>query len=199
MKRGKILILISLIALGTTATAYAEDVYKWFQAKEIKVYVNGSGLNMSGYMTEEGVTYLPMREIADTLQGMVVWDQENEIVKINKPNVHISLLQVKENNNFIPFGDVEKGQHEFVIFTQVDSLYNKISSIKATIESPFGEEVYSYEDEITSSKENLWFTTPSIQINFEQVGKYTVKIYMKKVGDSSYSLVSERVIRSLAP
>ncbi|MFD2670267.1 stalk domain-containing protein [Marinicrinis sediminis] len=199
MKLRKMITVVCLLAVTTTTSVYASDVYEWFKAKEVKVSVNGSGLDSKGYLTEDGKTYLPLREITNTLQGIVVWDAQNQTVKINKPNVHISLLYVKDNKNLVPFGDVEKGKHEFVIFTQVDSLYTRVNAIKTVVEDIYGKNIYTYEHDIQNPKENFYVTTPSIQVDFKHIGKYTVKLYMKQDGNSSYSLVSERVIRSLAP
>ncbi|CAM3654045.1 stalk domain-containing protein [Marinicrinis lubricantis] len=199
MNLRKLAAVICIIGITSSVTAFADDAFEWVKAKKVKVSVNGSSMGTSALLTEDGSTMLPLRDIANQLQGMVEWDDKTQTVKVYKPNVHVSLLLAKDPKNMIPFGDVEKGKHEFVIFTQVDSIYNKISAIKTTIEDPFGDTVYTYEDEVKDHKENLWMTTPTIELNFKQVGKYTVKIYMKPEGSKQYALVSQKVIRSLAP
>ncbi|HEY0828351.1 MAG TPA: stalk domain-containing protein, partial [Bacilli bacterium] len=142
-------------------------------------------------------TMLPLSNVARTLQALVKWDSATETAFIYKPNVHITLFEMIKDKISGPFGNVEyKGKYDFVIFTQVDSLLTEVSSIKVTMEDPYGKEVVSENKELTKDqKNNFWFGTPTITHLFKYTGKYTVKFYMK-AGDGPYSLVSEKVIQS---
>lgn len=186
------------LLLAGSITVLANDVYDWYKARKVQVKVNGANISSSALLLQgEGRTMLPLREITSTLQGMVAWNAEEQTVEIYKPNVHLTMFTADDK----PFGKVDRGvSADFRILTQIDSLYNKISDIKITIEDPFGKDVYSYESNIQDEnmKETLWLDLKNIKMNFKYVGKYTVKCYLKPVGANQYSLVSQKVISSVA-
>jgi hypothetical protein len=198
MKFKRILLLILVFIIFGAATAFANDSFEWYKGKSVKVVVNGKELSSPGLLID-GKTMLPLREIANTLQAIVNWNDNTQTVKIHKPNVHLSLVQMGRNNSFTPFGQViHKTKYDFHIFTQVDSITTKVHSFKITIVDPKGETLYTYEDVLKEQKENIWIGTDKINLEFKELGKYTVKVFMKVDQAEDYSLVSEKTFPSIA-
>lgn len=198
MKLKRILLLILMFIIFGAATAFANDSFEWYKGKSVKVIVNDKELSSPGLLIE-GKTMLPLREIANTLQAIVNWNGNTQTVNIHKPNVHITLVQMLKGNSFRSFGQViHKTNFEFNIFTQVDSITTKVHSFKITIVDPKGEILYTYEDVLTQQKENIWIGTPAIDLEFKELGKYTVKVFMKVDEKADYSLVSEKMFPSIS-
>ncbi len=198
MNYKRFLILILVFTVIGTASALADDAYEYYKGKEVSVVFNDEPIEEKGLIINSK-TMLPLSNVARTLQALVKWDSATETAYIYKPNVHITLFGMNKDKISGPFGKVEyKGKYDFVIFTQVDSLLTDISSIRVTMEDPYGKEVYSKDKELTKDdqKDNgFWFGTPTITHLFKYTGKYTIKFYMKS-GDDPYSLVSEKVVQS---
>ena len=198
MKWKRLMLLILVFSMVGAVTVFADDAFEWYQGKKVKVIVNDTQLKSPGLLID-GTTMLPAREVAENLQAMVRWNGSTQTVTIDKPNVHISLLQEFKNGSFGTFGQViHKNKYDFHIFTQIDSLKTELYSYKITIVDPYGNTQYTYEDELKQQKENLWIGTPNINLEFKHIGKYTVKFFMKTDAKGDYSLVSEKVFPSIA-
>ncbi len=195
MKLKKFALLASVLFLLSTATVFADDVYGWYKGKKVKVYVNNIELMEPG-LSIDGKTMVPLRDVAEPLQAMVSWDDATQTARIYKPNVHMFVFEVVKDKITQSFGKVLKGKYNFIIFTQVDSLYSKAESVKFVIEDPSGTAVTVDEKSIEVQKDNFWYSTPSITFDFKQTGKYTVKMYMKLEKTENYALVSEKAIVS---
>lgn len=192
----KVLLLILALSVLGSATVWADDVYNSLKVKKIKVTVNGKEIRDGGVVTEAGRTMLPLREMADTLQALVVWDDDAQTVNVYKPNVDIfPYTTVKGQDS--QFGSVFKGKNEFSVTTQVDNLKTKIHSIKLTIVDPAGESVLTHEEQLKDANEEFWFKLTNLTVDFKQTGKYAIQVYMKASKDADYYLVGEKTIRSI--
>ena len=189
MKVKKLLVLVVLLSLWGGTMMFADSV-----SQKVRVIVNGSELKETGVLTD-GNTYLPLRQIADTLQSLITWDEASKKVTLNKPNVHMFTFNDKAN----PFGGVTKGSAiTFSVWAQVDSLYTNISAIKVSIVDPYGREDAIQTQEIAEKKDNFWFKTKEIKYNFDVAGNYAIRMYMKPSDSNSWSIVSEKLIISEA-
>jgi hypothetical protein len=148
----------------------------------------------------KGTTVLPLRALASSLQALVQWDSSNQTVSLFKPNVHMILVRDigKDNSMEQPFGVVKQGKRiDFVVFTQVDNLKAKLSSVQVSIITPSGQSaVTSVEKSIVEQKQTFWWPVAFKNVSFDESGIYTVKFSMMLDGDSSYTVVAEKQISS---
>jgi hypothetical protein len=200
MKANRLLVLIIIFTLLGAATVFADTVYEKYIAKKVTVKVNGTELESHGLVVDinkdETKTMVPLHDLVSSIGGIVSVD--NNEINIYKPNVQLSTLLAKDKR---PFGIVQKGKYEILVFAQVDSLYTKISSLKITVVDPFGTEVESNVEAIVEKdqqKENFYYMSKSLGINFKYTGKYTVNLYMKESGGSSYAKVAQIGINSVS-
>lgn len=201
MKARRIFLLILAFIVVGTASAFADEATEMYKGSKVKVVVNGKTLKAPGILLTvdgESKTMLPTRDIADILQAMVQWDQQNQTVSIIKPNVHIALTTSNKDGSFGTFGTVYyQSKSDFSIFAQLDSLKTNIKSLKFQIVDPYGDAVYDKEFELEGEEEDLvWFRTPTISLEFKYMGNYKVKMFMKPEGVDKYSLVSEKAFQS---
>lgn len=203
MKVKRLLLLVLALSLLGTATVFANDAAEWYKAKKVKVKVNGETLKAGGLlvtMDDESKTMLPLRDIANTLQAVVEWDEATQTVSIFKPNVHIALSTLNKDGSFGTFGSVnQKKKTDFFIFAQLDTVTMNIDSLKVEIVDPFNDVVYTSEHKLnlTANNDQYWFRTPHISMEFKYVGKYKVKTYMKTTEKGEYYLVSEKGLDSI--
>lgn len=201
MKLKKIILLMVIFSMVGVASAWADDAYDSYKAKKIKIVVNQddsfSGLTVAG--KEKSTRMVPLQDISDTLQALIQTD-DGSVININKPNVHMSLFEVKEvkgDTKLSPFGDVNQGgKYSFVIFSQIDNLLVDIQSLKIVIEDPYEMEVKEITKDVRESDDHFWYSTDAISLEFKNSGKYTVNFYMKPSG-GQYTLVSQKTIYSI--
>jgi hypothetical protein len=187
MKVKKLLVLVVLLSLWGGTMMFADSV-----SQKIRIIVNGSELKENAVMIE-GNTYLPMRQIADTLQSLIIWDESNKKVTLNKPNVHM----VTFIGGTKIFGNVTKGDKlDFDVLAQVDSLSVSISGIKISIFDPYGREQIIQEKKVSPETDNFWFRTEKTSYKFENTGNYTIRLFMRQSGSDNWSIVSEKNISS---
>jgi hypothetical protein len=203
MKLKRLLVLILAFSIAGSVTVFADDAFEWYKGKEVKVFINGQTMKSSGLLINgpkfENTTMIPLRDMAETLRAIVKWNGDKQTVNIYKPNVHISLVQQLKGGSFGTFGQVShKSKYDFYIFTQIDSLLTKVHSYKIVIEDPNNKNVFSEEKVLKEQKENLWIGTDNISLEFEHLGKYTVKVYMKIEESGEYFLVSEKMFPSIS-
>src|SRR5690554_1889070 len=197
MKLKRILLLILAFSIFGVVTVLASDTLN-LKGKHIKVSVNNKELSAPGLLIEER-TYLPVREMSETLQAIVKWDELKQTVNIYKPNIHISLFVAQKNGGFAHFGQVQKGNNfKFYIFSQIDSLSTPLHSYRVTMVDPNGTTVYVHQENIQDKAGDFWYGTPEIEHEFKHEGDYVVKGYMKSEYNGEYFLVSEKTIPSIA-
>lgn len=187
MKWKKTLVLVMLLSVWGGTMMFADSV-----SQKVRVIVNGSELRESGVLMD-GNTYLPLRQIADTLQSLIIWDEASKKVTLNKPNIHMFTF----NDKAIPFGVVIKGSEaKFSVYAEVDSLSASIEAFKFSIVDPYGREKTIQTEEISPKKDYFAFRTKEIKYDFDATGSYAIRMHMKPSGSDSWSIVSEKLIIS---
>ncbi|WP_338555740.1 stalk domain-containing protein [Paenibacillus sp. KS-LC4] len=186
MKFRKIAILLLALFLCSSTLMIASAA-----SQTVKVLLNGSELEEGGIMVD-GKTYLPIREIANSLQTIVTWDGQNKKATLTRPNVHIVLMQDSKL-----FGNVTKGNsYTFSVLSQVDNLKTDIAAVKVSIFDPYGSEKVIQTQTDTITKDNFWYRTEDLKYNFEYSGKYAVRFFLKTSASDDWTLVSEKLISS---
>jgi len=187
MKIRKIVILLLLLSLWGGSMMFADSAIQ-----KVRVLINGDDQDDGGIMTD-GKTYLPLRQLATSMQAIVEWDNQTKKATVYKPNVHMFLFQ----NNAV-FGNVAKGyQAKFKVFAQIDNLMTDIVAVKVSIFDPSGKEKVIQTESVKTSKDNFWFATEDISYKFESSGKYPIRFYLKLKGSDEWTVVSEKLISSL--
>jgi hypothetical protein len=205
MKVQRLFTLMLVFFVLSTATVVASSLWGEYEGySKAKVNVNGeaqyfSSSDAPAFMIK-GTTVLPLRALASSLQALVQWDSSNQTVSLFKPNVHMILVRDigKDNSMEQPFGVVKQGKRiDFVVFTQVDNLKAKLSSVQVSIITPSGQSaVTSVEKSIVEQKQTFWWPVAFKNVSFDESGIYTVKFSMMLDGDSSYTVVAEKQISS---
>jgi hypothetical protein len=195
MKVRKLILLTLALTLICGSVAYADSI-----SQKLRVWVNkNEEKEVDGASVLVGnKPYISAKLVADKLQAIVLWDDNEKKLTIYKPNVH--MLTRKDS---VIFGEVNKGSKlKFSIFAQVDSLKVKLSAYKWTISDPYGDETLietrnsDDKDFPELGDDNFWINSKEISYTFESAGDYTIRFYMKPVGESSFQVVSEKVITS---
>lgn len=196
------ILTLAFIILGTV-TVLAADTLNWYRGKSVKVVVNDKELETPGLLISannsplDNTTVLPVRELAGTLQALVNWDSKTQTVTIHKPNVHITLLEVHKDGSLTFFGQVaHKLKPKFHIFTQIDNITTNVHSFQVKIIDPNDKPVHEFEVELKEQRDSIWHGSELIELEFKELGGYTVQVYMKANEKDEYSLVSEKVIQS---
>ncbi|TMV46152.1 hypothetical protein FE783_27435 [Paenibacillus mesophilus] len=191
----------TLVVLGT-GIAYASSPWGEYQGySKVRVLLNNVEVpagDVPGFMTG-GRVVLPLRELSDSLQAVVKWDEETKTASIYKPNVHMFVARdiAKDDSPKTPFGKVSKGNKlDFVVAAQVDSLTTPIHSFKIDLVSPDGTVIRSVVSLQQESKESFWYSWPLESVSFDTVGKYKVQFKIKLNESQDYAVVSEKTIIS---
>ena len=195
------LMIIGLLILVSTITVVADSAYEWLRGKKVETAVNSMNIAESAYLVESsGKTYLPVRDVAEQLGVIVDWDKENNKLNLYKPNVHMAFNVKRKDGSYGTFGKVDYNKElSFLIFTQIDNLKVKVHSLKYEVAAPDGTVLYSYEDPSENQDQALmWGYSPDINLIFDQLGEYKVKIYMNLEEDGEYFLVSEKILYSIS-
>lgn len=207
MRIKRLVILVIVFVLVSAISVFARDAVQSFRGKDVKVYINETQLTKPGILVSEhtslkNTTMLPLREISETLQAIVNWDDKTQSVHIYKPNVHISLIEeIEERRRKVHriFGQVShKLNVDFAIFIEIDNITTQVHSVKVEMLDPKGHIVHDEIIETLAEKRNeLWVTSRVSNFDFAEVGSYNIKVYMKINENDDYSLVSERMLQSL--
>jgi len=199
MNGRRLLMLVLVLTLAGVTTAFADTLATKYAAKKVKVSLNGQEIAAPGLRVElekdQISTMVPLREMADAIGGFVRWDESENTVSIDKPNVNLIVLE----NGVQPFGVVATGKKiDMSLVAQIDSLKTPISSLKLTVNDPFGTEVASIIHPVEQTREYFWYKSEKIQVNFKYTGKYTYNFYMQESG-GDYVLMSQLAIYSIRP
>jgi hypothetical protein len=203
MKAKKLLILVlvfSALSVGAVFAAAPWGEYQGFS--KVKVNINNTELafaDVPAFLTG-GRVVLPLRQMADSLQALIRWNNSTQVVDVYKPNVHIFVAKevTKDYVTKQPFGKVQLGDTlNFVVFAQVDNLETRVHSFKIEVLDPYGN--LAAEPKVTvleEQKESFWYPWP-FTVSFDAYGKYKVRFSMKlNETDSDYTVISEKVIVS---
>lgn len=189
MRFRKIIVLLVLLSLWGGTMLFADAA-----TQKVRVIINGINQDDGGIIVD-GKTYLPLRQIASSMQAIVEWDNQSKRATVDKPNVHMFLFR---NNNV--FGNVNKGfQGSFKVFAQIDNLKAEITAVKVSIFDPGGKERVIQSGAVNPKSDNFWYATEDIEYKFESVGKYPILFFIKLKGSDEWQAISEKQISSLAP
>lgn len=188
MKFRKVVILLVLLSLWGGTMLFADAA-----TQKVRVIINGIDQDEGGIILD-GKTYLPLRQIASSMQSIVGWDNQSKRAIVDKPNVHMFLFR---NNNV--FGNVTKGfQGSFKVFAQIDNLKADITAVKISIFDPNGKEKVIQSGSVNPKNDNFWYATEDIEYKFEYAGKYPILFFVKVMGSDEWMPISEKQISSLA-
>jgi hypothetical protein len=188
----KKLIIISMALLLSGGSLVAAD--KLFQ-KVTFVYNNKSS-SEEALLVDDKV-YINIRSLSDSLQAFIQWKNSEKKLVIQKPNVHMFLMNEKRTM----FGQVDKGTvQKFLVQAQIDNLNVALSEFKVTLVDPNDKETTidsrsQSDDDFKEflEKDTFWFSSKVISYDFKYAGKYKLRFYMEqKNGDPQ--LISEKVI-----
>lgn len=189
MRFKKVMIWLMLLSLWGGSMIFANAA-----TQKVRVVINGIDQDDGGII-HDGKTYLPLRQLANAMQAVLVWDNQNKRATIYKPNVHMFLYQGNS-----PFGMVDKGfQGKFKVFAQIDNLKTDIAAVKVSIFDPAGKEKVIQSEDANPKNDNFWFVTEEIDYKFESSGKYTVRFFMKITASDEWTAVSDKIITSRIP
>jgi hypothetical protein len=191
MKIRKVILLTLIFTLICGSAVYADTV-----TQKLRVWFNNKEADDAGVVVD-GKTFLSIRTVTDKLQALLSWDDTNKKLTIYKPNVHMITM-----SDGALFGGVTKAKSKFLVLSQIDNLKVDISAFKVTISDPYNE-VETLIDQRDSTdkdfpdvgKEDFWFKSKDISYNFDIAGKYTVRFWIKLAGDSTFQVVSEKIIK----
>jgi hypothetical protein len=189
MKVRKIILLTLAFTLICGSAVYADTI-----TQKLRVWVNKKDYDSASVIVDNK-SYISSKIVTDKLQTILLWDEDNKKVTIFKPNVH--MLTSSDNNIF---GVVkQKEKIKFNTFVQVDTLKVDISSLKLTIMDPYGDEKLvevrnAGDSDFPDGKDNFWITIKDISYNFDSVGTYTLRFWVKPAGETSFQVISEKLI-----
>ncbi|MBD2846237.1 copper amine oxidase [Paenibacillus sp. IB182496] len=187
MKLRKLVVLVLLISLWGGTMMFADSA-----TRQVRTLVNGTALDQSGLLIENS-TYLPLRQVATSLQAIVIWDDDAKQAKIYKPNVHMLLL----NEQGKTFGAVNSGANlSFEVWAQVDSLKIPISKVKIVIANLSGQEKVIYSEGVDAFKEDFFLRTQTIDYRFAEQGNYKIRFYVMPEQEEDWFMVSEKAVIS---
>jgi len=191
MKVRKIFVLLLVIALFSGSAVYADSV-----VSKLRVWLDGKEVEDMG-VNVDGKTYLSARSVSDKFNAVLLWDDSGKRVTIYKPNVHMLMMQ----DSLVVGSAAGKGKYTFRVFAMVDNLKFDISAFKITMTNPYDEDTWldgrdsNSKDFPKIGSDEFWINSKEITYNFESAGKYILRFWMKPAGESSFQVVSEKVIK----
>lgn len=204
MKVPRMLTLVLSLSLLGNAGVFANSIWGDYEGfSKVKMVVNNVEKQFKDGEAPafliKGNAVFPVRELSESLQSLVRWDNAKNTVSIYKPNVHMFVAE-KVNEDYSiksPFGKVPKGKKiDFAVFAQVDSLKTPFYAFKISIESPSGAQAApAHEKVVNGSKENFWYPW-SFSVPFNEAGEYVIKFSIKLDENSDYTEISQKVIVS---
>ncbi len=180
----KIVLAAILLCIWGGSMAFANTA-----SNKVSVFFNAVEVKDDGILLD-GKTFLPLRELANSFQALLVWDDRNKSAKLFKPNVHMFVYQGNT-----PFGMVKRGTYKFNVFAQIDELKTDITAVKVSIIDPKNNEKVIQTKSVDRKTDNFWFVTEELDYRFTVSGKYIIRFYMR-TPDEEWTAVSDKVITS---
>jgi hypothetical protein len=179
-----------LLLAGSVA---AQDVWQTIKAKKVRVEINRTVVDEGGYVID-GKTYVPLDALQEPLHLLV--DSADD-VQMFHPDVHLFLFS---GNRTVmrPFGNVFIGKYEFYAFAQIEQMRTPIAAIRTTVIDPSGSAVETQTVKVVdASKEDFWYTSNAMRIDFKQAGTYLVRFSVKQSEESDFVVLAERKITAI--
>jgi len=190
MKMRKVILLAAALFLLFGSAALANTINQ-----NIRVFINKKEVDGGGLLVDNRA-YVPVGEVAKSLQAIVVWNNYTKQASIYKPNVHMFTMRGNEAFQVLS----QRGSKiNFRVHVQVDNLRTEISGIKFTIEDPYGNETliherFRYDEDFPAGKTEFMLNTPDIEYTFQYKGAYIVRCWMQPFGDNAMQVVAEKTI-----
>lgn len=191
MMRKKLFFLTMILLLSGGSLVAADKLFQ----KVTLVYNNKQSIE-DGLLVDDKV-YINIRSISDSLQAFIQWKGSEKKLVIQKPNVHMFLMNEKRTM----FGQVDKGSDQkFLVQAQIDNLNVAISEFKVTIVDPNDKETTidsrnqgdgDFKQFI--EKDTFWFSSKVVSYEFKYAGKYKLQFWMEQKNGEP-QLISEKVI-----
>ena len=192
MKKDKLIgifLCVTTISIGVATTAFASGTTKTLKAffNNIKIYLDGKKVETkSEPFIVDGVTYLPVRDIAEALDLEVSWDNKNNTIEITSKDYdnfigkekakEIALkhtdLSVSETKNFKIYFDSEDQSYDIEFYDKYNTKYEyEIDAVTGKILS-YDED---YNDNNSSDSYISQDKAKSIAFKHADVKSYEVK------------------------
>jgi len=192
MKR--VIPFVVILFLLITVVVAAENTNKYNGYNTVKVNVNNFELKMDvPAIIMDGRTLLPLRKVAEAVNGIVTWDGTNRTASILKPQVNIIFAETKDGSTvsgelseIIPFwtanekylshisiGGLPMGKH--VLYCGIYK-YDKNGNINLSkpIDSKPEHTINS-----TSPNTPVWFALAWDRANIKEAGIYSFVVRLK--------------------
>jgi hypothetical protein len=185
------IILSAGVLLGGSVAA--QDVWQTIKAKKVRVDVNRTAVDDGGYVID-GKTYVLLDALQESSHLLV---DDADDVQVFDPDVHLFLFS---GNRTVmrPFGNVFTGKYEFFAFAQIERMRTPIVAIRTTVVDPNGTAVETQTVKVVdASKEDFWYTSNAMRIDFKQAGTYLVRFSVKQSEESDFVVLAERKITAI--
>ena len=182
MRFKKVLILLLLLTLMGGSMIFAN-------ASKYRLTINGKSLG-DLVAVVDGVRHVPVHLLASHFFSFVTWDDNKQIVHVNKPNIHMMTI-----SGTTIFQGVEKGSTvTFYVLVHGENLTTPISAARMDIVDPYDSEKEIYYESNPENLDVFRLRTKDVKYKFSYAGEYKVRLYMKPEKGSDWVLVSEKTI-----
>jgi len=193
MNMRKVILLAAALFLLFGSAALANTI-----SQNIRIFINKKEVDGGGLLVDNRA-YVPVGEVAKSLQAIVSWNNYAKFASIYKPNVHMFTMRGTEAFQILNISPRVSSKVSFRVHVQVDNLRTEISGIKFTIEDPYGNETliherYRYDEDFPAGKTEFMLNTPDIEYTFQYKGTYIVRCWMQPFGDNAMQVVAEKRI-----
>ncbi|OEF99926.1 hypothetical protein BHF71_07405 [Vulcanibacillus modesticaldus] len=206
----KIILLISLIFLFNVVTVYAGSaIYGYFYGYDkVKVFIDGEEvISKVPAFIIDNTTVMPLRAIAESLDVIVTWDDEEQTARLIKPNVNMQFTANpvfdKEKRTYVvysPFGKIPKNQRyhfSFHVYSEIDNLPYENVQIRVLLKDPDGEVVAEgFAQSFDATEENsLQYINFFQNIDFIKTGNYSVELQLSSEStQNEFVKIGEKLI-----
>lgn len=178
----RVIVAASLLMISGGTMLYAAP-----GKTEIAVYLNNVLQKQTGILSE-GEAYLPAKQLAESLQALLSWDESGKTVRVYKPNVNLALL---DDQGKI-FGKVRSGvSNTLTVLVQVDNLKTDITDLKIVITDPLGKTKNIDNQSIKENKDSFWFKSAEFTDSFTEKGSYKIQVLLRDAASKEWYIVSE--------
>lgn len=206
----KVLIVASILLLLNMVTVYAGTaIYGYFFGYDkVKVVLDGREINSKvPAFTIDNTTVIPLRIIAESLDVIVKWNDEQKTAFLYKPNVNMQFTAnpVYDDSKktyvvYSPFGKIPKDQRynfTFYVYSEVDNLPNEKVQIKVVLMDSDGLVVSEgdIQDYDATNENSLQYIKPFKNITFTKSGNYYVEFLLKSESTgNSFQKIGKKLI-----
>ncbi|TYP49781.1 stalk domain-containing protein [Thermosediminibacter litoriperuensis] len=203
--KSKVILAVCSVILAFTTVAIAASINGDFKGFPIvNVSINGTKIQSEiPAVNFYGKTLLPVRNVADTLQTIVEWDDKTWTANLVKPEVNMvfaSSVGEKEGEGIViqnAFKLMPVGRkNSFYTYTEIDGLKYGYYSFRIAVIDPQGNAIYSTGEthfEITKDTPGGFYVIDLFEnIDFVKPGSYKFQVQVKH--DGTYKPVYEKTL-----